>query len=394
MVMQMKSPTYDACARKGKDCVGWVDRYFHDCLCSSKDDFSFLLGMVSLLFWTVAEIPQIVTNFRNKSGHGVSFGLLFTWVIGDIFNLLGCMLEPVTLPTQLYTALLYTTVTTILVLQTLYYAYCCKYGELQQQDENISKEDNNDDGPSQGSTFDQTNNPIPTIRQPFITSSPRKEMFYTSARSLASGETPPRGSPFFQVKSDPMPPPILLHGSSSSEEEEEEEERTRNPSPQPSESSSRMRRDPSRSVGYGGALLAAAASLPSKTNALMKGQMLLLGNRFMQEKEEEESNAIGLWLGWIMAVIYMGGRLPQIFLNIKRESVEGVNPFMFLFALIANVTYVGSILVRSVEWRRTKSNAPWLLDAIVCVLLDLFVSFQYLFTIFIYYSITIRSKIL
>lgn len=79
---------------------------------------------------------------------------------------------------------------------------------------------------------------------------------------------------------------------------------------------------------------------------------------------------------------------------------------MFVFALIANATYVArlvlststsrlftcdliikylfvctenanecSILVRSTEWEKIKANMPWLLDAVVCVLLDLFVSF-------------------
>ena len=73
---------------------------------------------------------------------------------------------------------------------------------------------------------------------------------------------------------------------------------------------------------------------------------------------------------------------------------------MFVFALIANVTYVAryikaslfyyvlssklsltylfkscSILVRTIEWDNIKANMPWLLDAAVCVALDLFVSF-------------------
>jgi uncharacterized protein with PQ loop repeat len=77
-----------------------------------------------------------------------------------------------------------------------------------------------------------------------------------------------------------------------------------------------------------------------------------------------------------MAAIYMGGRIPQIWLNIKRGSVEGLNPLMFIFALVANATYVGSILVRTTEWDNIKPNLPWLLDAIVCVVLDLFVSFS------------------
>lgn len=53
---------------------------------------------------------------------------------------------------------------------------------------------------------------------------------------------------------------------------------------------------------------------------------------------------------------------------------------MFIFALVANATYVGSILVRTIEWDSIKANLPWLLDAIVCVLLDLFVSFKTIYT--------------
>ncbi|RRT48975.1 hypothetical protein B296_00044631 [Ensete ventricosum] len=74
-----------------------------------------------------------------------------------------------------------------------------------------------------------------------------------------------------------------------------------------------------------------------------------------------------------MNIISSGGRTLQM----KRGSVEGLNPLMFMFAVAANATYVGSILVRSVEWERVGANAPWLLDAIVCILLDLLIMMQF-----------------
>ncbi|MFS7974082.1 hypothetical protein Hanom_Chr09g00864351 [Helianthus anomalus] len=52
---------------------------------------------------------------------------------------------------------------------------------------------------------------------------------------------------------------------------------------------------------------------------------------------------------------------------------------MFIFALIANATYVGSILVRSTEWSKIKANLPWLLDAAACVALDAFIVMQYVY---------------
>ncbi|KAF2283625.1 hypothetical protein GH714_012505 [Hevea brasiliensis] len=93
------------CVKEQKPCVHWVDKYFKDCLCNLKDEFSFAFGLISLVCWGVAEIPQIITNFRTKSSHGVSLLFLLTWVAGDVFNLVGCLLEPATLPTQFYTAL-------------------------------------------------------------------------------------------------------------------------------------------------------------------------------------------------------------------------------------------------------------------------------------------------
>lgn len=34
-----------------------------------------------------------------------------------------------------------------------------------------------------------------------------------------------------------------------------------------------------------------------------------------------EHNVLGQWLGWLMAVIYMGGRLPQIYLNVRTNLI-------------------------------------------------------------------------
>lgn len=128
------------CVKEQKPCVGWVNRYLKDCLCNLRDEFSFGFGLISLFCWAIAEIPQIVTNFRTKSSHGISLLFLLTWVAGslnlpnpiqsffpsvsqlslktnidesmffvfcrDIFNLVGCLLEPVTVSFQ-FSHLLY-----------------------------------------------------------------------------------------------------------------------------------------------------------------------------------------------------------------------------------------------------------------------------------------------
>lgn len=54
-----------------------------------------------------------------------------------------------------------------------------------------------------------------------------------------------------------------------------------------------------------------------------------------------------LWgqiFGWLCAALYLGSRLPQLLLNWRRKSTEGVSMLFFLFACLGNLTYVLSIM--------------------------------------------------
>jgi uncharacterized protein with PQ loop repeat len=53
-----------------------------------------------------------------------------------------------------------------------------------------------------------------------------------------------------------------------------------------------------------------------------------------------------LWgqiFGYFCAALYLGSRIPQLLLNYRRKSTEGVSMLFFLFACIGNLTYVLSI---------------------------------------------------
>lgn len=363
---RVKSSSY--CWREKKRCVWWVEKYFKDCLCNFRDELSFACGLFSLVAWGVAEVPQIITNFRTKSSHGVSLLFLLTWVVGDIFNLVGCLLEPATLPTQFYTALLYTTSTVVLVLQSLYYDHFytwwkCRHNRPHQEVEEEKK-------PLNPKPTNQSGIPIPSTP---ARASPRREFYYMSARSLAGSDTPPFRS---YLRAGPRSGPSALgHDDHSSSDDEET-----TPIPIPGNgrktASSQPRQIPRPTAR--GAMLAASVNLPIQGNALSDAFIGLTGRRMLSEHSFEQ-NAFGQWLGWLMAAIYMGGRIPQIVLNIKRGSVEGLNPWMFIFALIANTTYVGSIVIRTTEWEKIRANMPWLLDAVVCVVLDLFIIMQFVY---------------
>ncbi|RYR80075.1 hypothetical protein Ahy_A01g004853 isoform B [Arachis hypogaea] len=202
------------CVRERKPCLRWVEKYFKDCLCNVKDDISFSFGLISLVCWGVAEIPQIITNFRTKSSHGVSLAFLFTWVAGDIFNLVGCLLEPATLPTQFYTALLYTITTIVLVLQSLYYDHLYKWRKRRHRLNNRGVDHEEDKKPLKPKPSHESGIPIPNGTPK---AAPRREYYYTSARSLAGSGTPPFRTYMRAVKSGPSA--MELNCDSSSDDE-------------------------------------------------------------------------------------------------------------------------------------------------------------------------------
>jgi hypothetical protein len=58
-----------------------------------------ILGSVSIACWVVVFSPQIIENFRRQSAEGLSIVFIVVWLIGDIFNILGAVLQGV-LPTM------------------------------------------------------------------------------------------------------------------------------------------------------------------------------------------------------------------------------------------------------------------------------------------------------
>lgn len=63
-------------------CSEWARVYLKYCLCSKKDGVALTLGLLSVVSWGVAEVPQIMTNHKTKSTEGLSLAFLMTWLIG------------------------------------------------------------------------------------------------------------------------------------------------------------------------------------------------------------------------------------------------------------------------------------------------------------------------
>ncbi|XP_078437990.1 PQ-loop repeat family protein / transmembrane family protein isoform X2 [Wolffia australiana] len=341
------------------------------------------LGVVSVLSWGVAEVPQIIANYKNKSTAGLSAAFLSTWILGDAFNLVGCWVEPATLPTQFYTAMLYTATTLLLAGQWVYYGHIYKKKEESSNEEECPEEE---EVKTESERVESNYSMLPPSEPIAVGASsllPARSasgnLYFVSARSLSSSPKPTAKSLQAHLRDsglivasireeDSVREPLLEHAALSL----------------PVKTKNMLSLVMSGGLFLGGLVLRHSQGAVSEESTA-HGKVFLVGRKILQQKmvgissSEGGSSGIGSFLGWAMAVIYMGGRLPQICLNIRRGTVEGLSPLMFCFALVGNATYVASILVSSLNWSKIRPNLPWLVDAAGCVLLDAFILIQFLY---------------
>lgn len=79
-----------------------------------------ITGSISLACWIIVFAPQIYENFRRKSSDGLSLMFIILWLAGDVFNVLGAVMQGV-LPTMIILAVYYTLADIVLLLQCLIY---------------------------------------------------------------------------------------------------------------------------------------------------------------------------------------------------------------------------------------------------------------------------------
>lgn len=58
-----------------------------------------IMGSISIACWVVVFSPQIIENFKRSSAEGLSVTFIVVWLAGDIFNIIGAVLQHV-LPTM------------------------------------------------------------------------------------------------------------------------------------------------------------------------------------------------------------------------------------------------------------------------------------------------------
>ena len=85
----------------------------------------------------------------------------------------------------------------------------------------------------------------------------------------------------------------------------------------------------------------------------------------------------GRFSAWICTGLYLFSRLPQIYHNWKRHSCDGLAIAMFFCAMLGNITYASSILVKQTSHKELYAALPYLLGSLGTIGFDVIIFLQY-----------------
>lgn len=264
-----------------------------------------ITGSISVACWIIVFAPQIYENFCRKSSEGLSILFIILWLAGDVFNVLGSVLQGV-LPTMIILAVYYTLADIVLLLQCLVY----------------------DSSKSSDYIHLSPANPLNTdVLESVVGQSTYTEDLVGGDGQKDGGEKKSSWTPIllklFMISL------VILSGL----------------------------------VGW-------YVSYIRNTDGSRK-------QKHGVKEPELVFEPLAQFFGWLCAVLYLGSRVPQILLNYRRKSCEGISFMFFLFACIGNLTYVISILVVDTSKKYLVVNSSWLAGSLGTLALDFTIFTQF-----------------
>jgi uncharacterized protein with PQ loop repeat len=289
-----------------------------------------ICGSISIACWVVVFSPQIIENFRRSSAEGLSVEFVIIWLAGDVFNILGSVLQGV-LPTMIILAVYYTFADVVLLAQCFYYRGF--HFRDPRPDLVVSSEaESAADGPTETSPLlvnasGEGHIPSAADVEYNTQNRSRRSSFRERLTSLDATHLSPAA---------PMHPQSSLTATS-------EPSTTLKPSTQP--------RTWAQAILFNSTvilLVVAAGVLGWYLSPASSADSSDRSDHHRRSKHDPATHpTFNLWgqiFGYICAALYLASRVPQLLLNYRRKSTEGLNALFFIFACIGNLTYVFSIL--------------------------------------------------
>jgi solute carrier family 66 (lysosomal lysine-arginine transporter), member 1 len=273
------------------------------------ESISNILGSISLYCWIVVFLPQIYENYSRGSSEGLSIEFIIIWLIGDIFNVLGSVLQRLIF-TAILLAIYYTIADVILLFQ------CLKYGNHSMD---IYKS-------SPASPFNEKMkilmNRIFGGYEPADTTELQPLLSNTTKTTLQKENIIVK-----RIKEMLVVCAVIIIG-----------------------------------------ILSWYITYISKPD-----------HHKVPLDDRVSFNITAQFFGYISAVFYLASRLPQIFLNIKNKSTDGISFLFFLLACLGNITFVLSVLSISLDKKYILVNLSWLIGSSGTLFMDFLILCQFFY---------------
>lgn len=286
---------------------------------------SVTFGLLSIVAWLFAQLPQIWKNHSLKSTSGLSIFFLAEWCLGDLGNLLGALFTHQA-TWQVTIGAYYVFVDVCLVLQWFWYEHLQHGRHLVRLRTNGDQKNGNDgDGGLNGVIIEgvdprppedaqergrNATRPVPIFRTPTFKIDDGTETEKASAGSPAT----PGGTRVRRV------------GQSSS---------FASPSP--------------RTVLMLACLIALAQASPL-TMSLAHSMTHENTPDGTPDGAPSPLESVGTVLSWLSTVLYLGSRLPQLYKNWRRRSTAGLSPLLFAAAFCGNLFYSAAVATNPCAW--------------------------------------------
>ncbi|CCK73496.1 cationic amino acid transporter NDAI_0G05130 [Naumovozyma dairenensis CBS 421] len=281
----------------------------------TSETISGMTGSISIACWVIVFVPQIYENFYRKSAEGLSLLFVVLWLAGDVFNLLGALLQHL-LPTMIILAAYYTIADIILLGQCLWYDNEEKVDPIHLSPANPMNEN---------VLQDVFNEHQPLLHQ--------------------------NGEPILRTEAEDASRSQAISALLEIEEQEEKGNYF-------SDTTIVL------SVIFAGFLSWYISYCANPTPSV-------------PTEPNTEINILAQLFGYLSAALYLGSRVPQILLNFRRKSCEGISFLFFLFACIGNTTFIISVMVVSLDPKYLLLNASWLIGSTGTLLMDFVIFAQF-----------------
>ncbi|KAF8921637.1 hypothetical protein BGZ58_004093, partial [Dissophora ornata] len=342
---------------------------------------------------------QIIENFKIGSAASLSLPFLINWLLGDISNLIGCILTH-QLPFQMYLAIYFCIADVILFGQWIYYS---RQEHWRQSLPEITVADL----PEIAETNSQQHRHH--HHRQHRSRSRSQSRPYRSGQATSTGTINATSSTDQLLLRDETDLDVGISGDLESAAETFPPVQQRSRPRRLTTTSDIGHRRSTSMVLFGLVLLTMKQTLPALQEEqeftgrnnygdLGSDMPSIVGRVFARALEGDQGLGemqsspadrnivqLGRIFAWVCTIFYLTSRMPQLWKNFKRKSVQGLSILMFFWAAMGNMSYTLSIL-NSADAINPETRKKFLREAVPYVLgssgtltFDLSIFFQWLY---------------